>query len=137
MPPVRRSPGAQSLSGRLPRIDIDEDGPVDLDGNRQLERKVAPGLPHRPMGHSPEKPFPGNGEPFEAAHLQPQAESAAADKRSAKPIHNVSDPGNEGGTREKRRDCRLSGADSAACLLPVQHAKHRESTTLPIRPKTR
>ena len=35
----------QALIGRVPRIDTDEDGPVGLDGNRRLEREVAPGLP--------------------------------------------------------------------------------------------
>ena len=86
MPMVRRCPGAETLGGRMPRIDIDEDGTVGLDGNRRFERKVAPGLPHRAVVHLPGMPVLGNAAPFEAGHLRPQAESSDGDKRSAKPI---------------------------------------------------
>ena len=38
---------------------------------------------------------------------------------------------------EGEKGASLSGAYSAACLLPVQHVRHGESTTLPIRRRTR
>ena len=42
----------------MPRIDIDENRPVGLDGNQQLEREVAPVLPHgaryTPLNSAPE-----------------------------------------------------------------------------------
>ena len=43
-----RAPAAQRRVGGVCRIGIDEDRPFSFEGNRQLEREVAPGVPHRP-----------------------------------------------------------------------------------------
>ena len=43
--PGAHSPRTQTLVGRVPQIDTDEDCPVGLEGSRRLEREVAPGKP--------------------------------------------------------------------------------------------
>ena len=77
----------------MPRIDIDEAVTVGLDGYGQLERKVTPGLPHRAIVRLRGISILGSAEPFEAGYLQPQTESSGGDKRSAKLIDSVSEPG--------------------------------------------
>ena len=98
-----------------------------FDGDRQLERVVAQDFFHRPVTH---RDAVVNGKRI----VRVRALLCDADQRSTQRKHNVFRTWE---TWEKRRVCQLSGADSAACLLPVQRAKHRESTTLPIRRRTR
>ena len=43
---------------------MDEDGPVGLDADRQNEREVALGPPHRPPTRTPGMSFPGNAQPL-------------------------------------------------------------------------
>ena len=56
-PAVRRAPGAKRGRGRVAGIDVDEDGALGVQRDRQLDREVAPcgagGSPVHPDGQQP------------------------------------------------------------------------------------
>ena len=62
---VRGTPGAERRRGLVARIDVDEDGALGVQRDREPEREVAPGVPGRSPIDSP-----GQESAFDAERLE-------------------------------------------------------------------